>query len=73
MTPTIEQVMRYYQLIAQTERMKTGRPGKGTVVNSLRGARNVCLSAGIVLTAPVTELTRKKRWTWLLRPSWSAG
>ncbi len=60
MTPTIEQVMRYYQLIAQTERMKTGRPGEGTVVNSLRGARNVCLSAGIALTAPVTELTRKK-------------
>lgn len=60
MTPTIEQVMRCYKIVAQTERMKTGRPSAETVANALRGAANVCRSAGIELTAPVTALTRKK-------------
>ena len=60
MTPTIEQVMRCYKIVAQTERMKTGRPSAETVANALRGAANVCRSAGIELTAPVTTLTRKK-------------
>lgn len=59
-TPTIEQVMKCYKTVAQTERMKTGRPGQDTVANVLRGTRNVCQSAGVELTAPVTELTRKK-------------
>ena len=59
-TPTIEQVMKCYKTVAQTERMKTGRPGMETVSNALRGTKNVCRSAGIELTAPVTELTRKK-------------
>ena len=35
MIPTIEQVMKCYQSIAQTERMKTGRPGEETVANAL--------------------------------------
>lgn len=60
MIPTIEQVMRCYRVVAQTERMKTGRPGEETVANALRGATNVCRSAGVELTAPVTALTRKK-------------
>ena len=60
MIPTIEQVMRCYKIVAQTERMKTGRPSAETVANALRGAANVCRSAGIELTAPVTTLTRKK-------------
>ena len=59
-TPTIEQVMKCYKTVAQTERMKTGRPGMETVSNALRGTKNVCRSAGIELTAPVTELTRRK-------------
>ena len=60
MTPTIEQVMKCYRMVAQTERMKTGRPGKGTVANSLRGAENVCRAAAIELTSPVTALTRRR-------------
>ena len=60
MIPTIEQVMKCYRVVAQTERMKTGRPGKGTVANALRGTANVCRSAGVELTEPVTALTRKK-------------
>ena len=60
MIPTIEQVMRCYRVVAQTERMKTGRPGEETVANALRGATNICRSAGVELTAPVTALTRKK-------------
>ena len=30
MTPTISQVMKCYQVVAHTERMKTGRPGDNT-------------------------------------------
>ncbi len=60
MIPTIEQVMKCYQIIAQTERMKTGRPGVETVANALRGTVNICRSAHIELTSPVTSLTRKK-------------
>ena len=60
MIPTIKQVMKCYRVVALTERMKTGRPGKGTVANTLRGTANVCRSAGVELTAPVTALTRKK-------------
>lgn len=60
MIPTIEQVMKCYQIIAQTERMKTGRPGEDTVANALRGTVNICRSAHIELTSPVTSLTRKK-------------
>ena len=60
MIPTIEQVMKCYQSIAQTERMKTGRLGEETVANALRGTVNICRSAHIELTSPVTSLTRKK-------------
>ena len=60
MIPTIEQVMKCYQIIAQTERMKTGRPGVETVANALRGTVNICRSAHIELASPVTSLTRKK-------------
>jgi hypothetical protein len=52
--------MKCYQIIAQTERMKTGRPGVETVANALRGTLNICRSAHIELTSPVTSLTRKK-------------
>ena len=60
MIPTIKQVMKCYRVIAQIERMKTGRPGVETAANALRGAVNVCRAAGIELTAPVTDLTRKR-------------
>ena len=60
MTPTIEQVMRCYRMVAQIERMKTGRPGAGTVANALRGTANVCRAAGIELSEPVDVLSRKK-------------
>lgn len=59
MIPTINQVMKCYQVVAQSERMKTGRPGEGTVVNALRGTGCVCRAAGIDLDAPVTALTRR--------------
>ena len=55
MIPTIKQVMKCYRVIAQIERMKTGRPGVETAANALRGAVNVCRSAGIDLTAPVAD------------------
>lgn len=59
MMPTIEQVMKCYRVVAQSERMKTGRPGEGTVANALRGTRCVCHAAGIDLASPVTALTRQ--------------
>ena len=58
MIPTIRQVMKCYRVVAQAERMKTGRPGKRTVENSLLGAECVCDAAGIGLDSPVTALTR---------------
>jgi len=58
--PTIEEVMKCYRVVAQTERMKTGRPGIGTVANALRGTANVCRSAGLAMSEPITALTRKK-------------
>lgn len=60
MTPTFEQVMRCYRMVARAERMKTGRPGETTVENALRGARMVCEAAGIDLSAPVGTMTRQK-------------
>ena len=60
MTPTIEQVMRCYRIVAQTERMKTGRPGETTVANALNGTAKVCRAAGIERAEPVSVLTRTK-------------
>ena len=60
MTPTIQQIMRCYRIVAQTERMKTGRPGETTVANALNGAAKVCHAAGIELSEPIAALTRKK-------------
>lgn len=60
MMPTIKQVMKCYRVIAQTERMKTGRPGEKTVANVLRGSVAVCKAAGVALEEPVDALTRKK-------------
>lgn len=59
MIPTIKQVMKCYRVIAQSERMKTGRPGVPTVSNALRGARCVCRAAGVDFDMPVTALTRQ--------------
>ena len=59
MTPTIEQIMRCYRIVSQTERMKTGRPGAATVANALNGTVCVCRAAGIAVSAPVTALTRR--------------
>ena len=67
MIPTIKQVMKCYRVIAQIERMKTGRPGVETAANALRGAVNVCRAAGIELTAPLpthkAELSRRRAGT----------
>jgi len=60
MIPTIEEVMKCYRIVAQTERMKTGCPGERTVANALTGAANVCEAAGIALTARSDELTRQR-------------
>ena len=60
MIPTIEQTMKCYRVVAQIERMKTGRPGEETVANALRGTVNVCRAAGVQLTESVAALTRKK-------------
>ena len=60
MTPTINQVMKCYRVVAQTERMKTGRPGAETVANVLRGTASVCRAGGIELNAPVDALTRRR-------------
>ena len=60
MTPTIEQIMKCYRIIAQTERAKTCRPGTCTVMNALNGARKVCAAAGVKLAEPITALTRQK-------------
>ena len=51
--------MKCYRVIAQSERMKTGRPGEETVMNALRGAGCVCRAAGIDLDSPVDALTRQ--------------
>lgn len=60
MIPTIEQVIKFYQVIALTERMKTGRPGTETVANAVRGLKHVCSAAGIGLAEPITVLTRQR-------------
>lgn len=60
MIPTIKQVIKCYQIVAHTERMKTGRPCSGTVANAIRGTANVCRAANIELDAPVTAITRQK-------------
>ena len=59
MIPTIKQVMKCYRLVAQSERMKTGRPGETTVLNALRCSDCVCRAAGIDLDSPVDALTRQ--------------
>ena len=60
MVPTIAQMMKCYKLVAHTERMKTGRPGKETVANAVRGTANVCRAAGVSLGSPVTAITRRE-------------
>lgn len=59
MMPTIEQVMKCYRIIAQAERMKTGKPCPRTVINTITGTENVCDAAGIKISEEVTRLTRK--------------
>lgn len=59
MMPTIKQVIQYYQIISQAERMKSGRPGVATVNNAVWGAQLVCRAAGIPLEASVDRLTRR--------------
>ena len=59
MSPTIEQVMKSYRIIAQVERAKTGRPGVETVQNVIRGTKAVCFAAGVSIYKDVDALTRK--------------
>ena len=59
MIPTIEQVTKCYRVIAQIERAKTGRPSNDTIVNVLRGAKHVCIAAGLEQTDKVNVLSRK--------------
>ena len=58
--PMMEQVMKCYRVVAQTERMKTGRPCAGTVANVLRGAAAVCRAAGVAPSDPADALTRRR-------------
>ena len=69
MVPTIEQVMKCYRVIAQIERMKTGRPGSGTVMNVLRGTVSVCGAAGVDVASGVDVLTRQRIDAALATPS----
>ena len=59
MIPTIEQVMKYYIVIAAMERMKSGRPCDASVLNTIKGTKSVCKAAGIRESELVTALTRK--------------
>ena len=58
-TPTIEQVIKHYKIIAAAQRMKVGRPGPDTVANGIRSLRGLCAAAGIPITAPVSRINRK--------------
>ena len=60
MIPTIKQVIKCYNIISLTERMKTGRPGTETVANAVRGLKHVCTAAGIGLCEPISCLTRQR-------------
>ena len=60
MIPTFKQLMKCYRIVAQIERVKTGRPGTNTVMNALHGTAKVCEAACVKLTEPITALTRKK-------------
>ena len=58
-TPTIEQVIKHYKIIAAAQRMKVGRPSPDTVANGIRSLRGLCAAAGIPITAPVSRINRK--------------
>lgn len=58
-TPTIEQVIKHYKIIAAAQRMKVGRPCPDTVANGIRSLRGLCAAAGIPITAPVSRINRK--------------
>ena len=58
-TPTIEQVIKHYKIIAAAQRIKVGRPCPDTIANGIRSLRGLCRAAGIPLTAPVSRINRK--------------
>lgn len=58
--PTIEQFMKCYKIVAQTERMKTGRPSTETMANVLRGTAAVCRAAGVDTSESANALTRRR-------------
>ena len=58
-TPTIEQVIKHYTIIAAAQRIKVGRPCPDTIANGIRSLRGLCRAAGIPLTAPVSRINRK--------------
>ena len=58
-TPTIEQVIKHYKIIAAAQRMKVGRPCPNTVANGIRSLRALCAASGIPITAPVSRINRK--------------
>ena len=59
MIPSIEQVTKCYRVIAQIERAKTGRPSDDTITNVLRGAKRICIAAGLSPSDKVNVFTRK--------------
>lgn len=58
-TPTIEELTKYYKLIAHIERIKTGRPCANTITNVLRGVKNVCEGAEVLSSEKITVFSRK--------------
>lgn len=58
MIPTIANVMKCYAIIARTQRMKCGKPGETTVMNTLKGSNSVCKAAGIDCDELITSITR---------------
>lgn len=59
MIPTIDQVLKHYGVIAQSERAKTGRPCARTVQNAVLGTTLVCRAGGVELAQPISCLTRR--------------
>jgi hypothetical protein len=51
--------MKCYRIVANAERMKTGRPGESTVYNVIIGTVSVCQAANLPLDSSVNMISRK--------------
>ena len=57
--PSIDELMKFYNEIAELERLKSGRPCKRRVDNVLSYVRSVCREARIATDAPFSSLNRQ--------------